>query len=93
MQQCPQEPDAAGAVAAYLMLLLMGTALGIWQIARGALVAGRKLTAGEGDPDFLQAKLITARFYAEQIAPRCEAHLMAVLSGSEATMALSDDQF
>ena len=92
VQQGPQDPDAAGAVAVNLMLL-MGTALGTWQMARGALVARQKLAASEGDPDFLQAKLITARFYAEQIAPRCEAHLLAVLSGSEATMALSDEQF
>ena len=92
VKQGPKDPEVAGAVAVNLMMLT-GTALGTWQIARGALIASRQLAAGEGDSDFLQAKIITARFYAEQISPRCEAHLYAVLSGSEATMALADEQF
>ena len=92
VEKGPADPNVAGAVAVNLMMLT-GTALGLWQLARGAQVASRKLAAGDGEPEFLRAKLVTARFYAEQIAPRCGAHLRAVLSGAEATMALPEGQF
>ena len=46
-------------------LRLAGTALGGWLLARSALVAQAKLASRDGDPAFLEAKLITARFYAE----------------------------
>jgi hypothetical protein len=41
----------------------------------------------------LQAKLITARFYAEQIMPRSGAHLAMITAGSESIMALDESCF
>ncbi|MCA0305383.1 MAG: acyl-CoA dehydrogenase [Proteobacteria bacterium] len=56
-------------------LRLAGTALGGWLLARGALAAQRRLATRDGDPAFLEAKIVTARFYAEVILPPALAEL------------------
>jgi 3-(methylsulfanyl)propanoyl-CoA dehydrogenase len=53
----------AGAVP-YLRLAALVT--GGWLIAKGALAASRRLAAGEGDAGFCRARLLSARFFAEQ---------------------------
>ncbi len=55
---------AAGAVH-YLRLL--GIVAGGWLMARAALIAHAGLGAGGGDGDFLCAKLVSARFFADQL--------------------------
>ena len=88
--------DAAGVVpgaAAYNFLMLAGTVAGGWQLGVAALAAARRLAAGEGNADFLRAKQITARFYAEQILPRAAMHAEAAQAGAEAIMALDDAMF
>ena len=59
-------------------------------MARAALVAKNRLAE---DENFYGAKIITARFYAEQIMPRVAAYVQAAESGSDTTMALADEQF
>ena len=81
-----------GAVAFNLMMLLGTTAAGA-MLAESALAAHGKLQQGEGDADFYSNKIITARFYAEQVLPRTSAYMQAILSGHEATMGLPEDQF
>lgn len=71
-------------------LMAFGTIAGGWQMARAALVAKAKMSEDNG---FYSAKIITARFYAEQIMPRASAYLKAVATGSEMTMALDERQF
>lgn len=78
-----------GAVAVNF-LMATGTVVGGWLLARGALVALAKMAE---DPSFFGAKVITARFYAEQIMPRAAGLVKAAEFGSAMTMALSDDQF
>ncbi|MFO1428733.1 MAG: acyl-CoA dehydrogenase C-terminal domain-containing protein [Candidatus Competibacteraceae bacterium] len=73
-------------------LMLSGYVCGGWQMARAALVAQQKLAAGE-DPEFHEAKLITARFYAEQILPKATALLNAIKAGGKSTLALAEGQF
>ena len=88
--------DAAGVVpgaAAYNFLMLAGTVAGGWQLGVAALAAARRLAAGEGNADFLRAKQITARFYAEQILPRAAMHAEAAQAGAETIMALDDAMF
>ena len=51
-------------------LRLWGTVAGGWLMARAAIAAKADLAKNEGDPDFLRAKILTARFYGEQILPR-----------------------
>jgi alkylation response protein AidB-like acyl-CoA dehydrogenase len=81
------------AAASVPYLRLLGTVAGGWQMARAALAAQCKLGAGEGDAGFYQAKLATARFYAEQIMPQAGALLQVITRGSETTLELADDQF
>jgi acyl-CoA dehydrogenase len=78
--------------AAVNYMMLTGYVCGGWQMARAAMVAQGKLAAGE-DPPFHEAKLVTARFYAEQILPKAGALLGAVKSGGTTIMALEEEQF
>ncbi len=73
-------------------LMLVGYVCGGWQMARAALVAQQKLAAGD-DPEFHEAKLITARFYAEQILPKATALMSAITAGGKSTLALAEGQF
>ena len=79
--------------AAFDYLMLAGTVIGAWQMGRAAEIAHRKLSEGGGDSDFYKAKIITARFYAEQILPRSAAYFDAVTSDSNSSMDLPEDQF
>ena len=74
-------------------LRLAGTALGGWLLARSALVAQNKLAARDGDPAFLEAKLVTARFYAEVILPPALAQLGPLKAAGRTVFVLSEEQF
>lgn len=89
-----RHPAAPGA-ASYPLLMLLGTVTGGWQLARGAVLARERLAEGASGPDreFYQAKLLTARFYAEQFLPLATAYWGAMKTGPETLLALSDDQF
>jgi hypothetical protein len=73
-------------------LRLAGTALGGWLLAKGALAAQRKLAQSDGDPSFLQAKLVTARFYAEVILPPALAQLGPLKAAGHTVFALEEAQ-
>jgi alkylation response protein AidB-like acyl-CoA dehydrogenase len=73
-------------------LRLAGTALGGWLLAKSALAAQRKLAAGDGDPTFLQAKLATARFYAEVILPPALANVGPIKAAGRTVFALEEAQ-
>ena len=79
--------------AAVPYLKLWGLLVGGWQLGRGALIASERLSAGEGDADFLRAKITTARFYAEALLPQAEALAQSITEGSDAALALTADQF
>lgn len=74
-------------------LKMAGVVLGGWQMARAAAIAAAKLKSGEGDGKFYEAKLATARFYAEQILPQALAYRTAIVDGGAAVMALAEEQF
>ena len=92
LEQAAGDRDLAGSVSVNF-LMLFGYLCGGWLMARGALQARAMLDCGEGDPRFLNGKLVTARFYCEHLLPRTQACLAAVLAGSESVMGLSVDQF
>ncbi len=80
-------------------LRMFGVVTGGWLLARSALAASRLLAAGPpgGDgsgftPEFLAAKVVTARFFAEHLLPEAESLLPAVTAGAADLMALSPDQ-
>ena len=85
------DPTIPGGVS-YHFLMMMGTLCGGWQMARAAKVAQEKLAAGNADTDFYSAKILSAKFYAEQALPRVAAHASSVKSGSATMMAITLDQ-
>ncbi len=86
------DPVAAGAVS-YHLLMLSGIVCGGWQLARGALAAQRQLDDGSADREFLQAKLATAAFYAEQILPQALTHARVIGHGAGSLMALPVESY
>ncbi len=58
-----------------------------------AKVAQDKISAGEGDVTFYQAKLKTARFYFERILPRTRGLVETIKANSDALMDFSVDEF
>ncbi len=87
-------PDANDSAAgASLYLRMFGITMGGWLLAKQAVAAQDKLAAAEGDQSFLKAKIITARFFCEQILPQAVAMLGPVTRGDSLMMALSDEQF
>jgi 3-(methylthio)propanoyl-CoA dehydrogenase len=57
----------AVSVGAVPMLKLLGIVAGGWQLLRSALISQRRLAAAAGDGAFHQAKIATARFYADYV--------------------------
>ena len=74
-------------------LKLAGIVLGGWQLGRAALVSASKLQAGGGDASFYQAKIGTARFFADHILSQADAYRVSIVEGSSGVMALTEDQF
>jgi alkylation response protein AidB-like acyl-CoA dehydrogenase len=62
-------------------LRMCGIVTGGWLLARSALAATRLLESGDGGADLLRQKLVTARFYAEQILPQAAGLSPAVTAG------------
>jgi acyl-CoA dehydrogenase len=74
-------------------LKLMGIVCGGWQMARAALVAQKKLAAKDGDRSFNQAKIATARFYADHVLAQAPGLRNTVMLGAAGVMALTEEQF
>jgi 3-(methylthio)propanoyl-CoA dehydrogenase len=63
-----------------------GTVAGGWLMAKAALAALER--PPDTDPDFLDEKVITARFYGEQLLPQANGLIPAIKGGSEILEAL-----
>ncbi|MDE2456222.1 MAG: acyl-CoA dehydrogenase C-terminal domain-containing protein, partial [Burkholderiales bacterium] len=89
--QTRSNPNAvfAGSVP-YLMLA--GTVVAGWQMARALIVAEDRLASGE-DPAFMQAKITTARFYADHILVKAPALRDSIVDGADAVTALALESF
>jgi alkylation response protein AidB-like acyl-CoA dehydrogenase len=89
--QSKASPNAvfAGSVP-YLMLA--GTVMAGWQMARALLAAEERLAAGE-DTEFLQAKIVTARFYGDHILNRAGAMRDSICEGADAVTAMALEAF
>jgi len=86
------KPRAAHA-AAVPYLKLWGLVAGGWQMARAAQVAAQRLPQGTGDAMFYRGKIATALFYAQSILPQAGGLARSITGGSEAVLALADEQF
>ncbi|MDP3514590.1 MAG: acyl-CoA dehydrogenase [Sulfuritalea sp.] len=80
---------AAGAVP---FLRLMGIVCGGWMMARAALVAQRKIAAGDADP-FFPAKIATAHFYADHVMAAAAGLAQEVVQGGASALALDEAMF
>jgi len=87
-----EDRNVAGA-AGVNFLMLLGYLCGGWLMGQSALKASARLAAADGDSAFLQAKLVTARFYCEHLLPRTGACMAAIEVGPASVMALAEDQF
>ena len=76
-----------------LYLKLAGLVLGGWQMARAALIAEQKIAANDGDIKFYQAKIGTARFFADHHLAQAGSLRTAIVDGSAGVLALAEDQF
>ena len=87
------KPNPNGAYAASVpYLMLTGNLVAGWQLARALLIAEKQLAAGQ-DSAFMQAKIGTARFYAEHILPRTLAQSDSITGGADSVMALPVEAF
>ncbi len=73
-------------------LMLAGNLMAGWQLGRSLLVAQAQLAAGV-DKDFMQAKISTARFYADHILTKAPGLRDSIVEGADAVTALALDAF
>ncbi len=86
-----ETPHTPGAVSVSF-LMMMGTTLGGWLMAKGAIAAQKEIAGGASD-EFFKTKIVTARFYAEHILPRSQAYASTVQRGAASVMDLSIENF
>jgi len=86
-----KDPNAvyAGSVP-YLMLA--GNLMAGWQLARSLLVAQTELAKGE-DAAFMQAKITTARFYADHLLSKAPGVRDSIVDGAGSAVALALEAF
>ncbi len=89
--QTKAQPNAvfAGSVP-YLMLA--GTTVAGWQMARALMTAEDQLAAGE-DSDFMTAKIAVARFYGDHILNKCAGLRDSIIEGAGSVTALALEAF
>jgi alkylation response protein AidB-like acyl-CoA dehydrogenase len=92
MQNALANPDNAGAGATAYMHITGIVALGLMWL-RMATAAQAALDAGHEDKAFMEAKLITARFFAERIMPEAGGLRRKLEAGSDSLMALPVESF
>ena len=72
-------------------LRMFGTTIGGWLMANSALSAQQLLTEATENTEFLQAKIETARFFAQQLLPQATGLLASVTSGSDSMFAINSE--
>jgi len=72
-------------------LAMFGNVTGGWILARLALAAHEELAGGSGDTEYLNAKIVEARYYAEQHLPRAAGLVSAVTAGDRDLYAVDVD--
>ena len=73
-------------------LMLAGNLVAGWQMARALLIAEDRLAAGE-DVAFMQAKITTARFYADHILSRVPGLRDSIVDGADAVTTMALESF
>jgi alkylation response protein AidB-like acyl-CoA dehydrogenase len=89
--QAKADPNAAYAGSVPYMLLA-GNLVAGWQLGRALLVAEQQLAQGT-DAAFMQAKIATARFYADHILTRIPGVRDAIVEGADSVTAMPLEAF
>jgi len=87
-----KDPNNVGAGAVPYMHLVGTVATGLMWL-RMATAAARLKDGGHGDTAFLDAKLVTARYFAERVLPEAGSLRRQIEGGAEAIMALPPEMF
>jgi len=74
-------------------LQMWGLVCGGWQLGRAALIAAHKMSSVASDREYLQAKIATARFYADALLPEATSLGAEVIGAGPSTLALATEQF
>ena len=76
-------------------LMMAGTTVAGWQMARALMAAEDALAAPQADTDlaFMHAKIATARFYGDHILNKVAAQRDSIVEGSESVTALALESF
>ena len=91
VEQAKANPNAAFA-GSVPYLMLAGTVVAGWQMARSLLAAQRELAQGN-DADFMRAKVVTARFYADHLLTKAPGLRDSIVEGAECVTALALESF
>ncbi|MGE0880586.1 MAG: acyl-CoA dehydrogenase C-terminal domain-containing protein [Acidimicrobiia bacterium] len=83
--------DVLGAATPYLRLC--GLTVGGWLLARGAVAASALKGSGRYDDAFLDAKIITARFFAQNLLPHVHGLVGPITAGASSLMSLPSEGF
>ena len=90
VQAAANKPNAAYA-GSVPYLLLAGNVMAGWQMARSFVVAHHAL--GQGDDAFMQAKMATARFYADHILSKAPSIRDSIVDGADSVTAMALEAF
>lgn len=87
-----KNPDEAGAASVdYLRQFALVAMAYMW--CRIVIAAQAKLEKGEGDKEFLEAKIITAKFFMARMLPETDARFKMVMAGAPTLMDMKEAQF
>jgi alkylation response protein AidB-like acyl-CoA dehydrogenase len=92
MQNAMAKPDNAGAGAHSYMHIMGIVATGMMWVKMATAAEGL-IKAHEGDAALLEAKLVTARYFAERIMPDAGALRRKIEGGADSLMALAPEMF
>ncbi|MGA0235870.1 MAG: acyl-CoA dehydrogenase, partial [Alphaproteobacteria bacterium] len=91
--QTAGENMPSAAVGATPYMTLWGTVAGGWVMATEALEAAKRLANGDENKQYLETKLATARFFADQMLPRSSGLLEAIRSSTDEVIGLDEAAF
>jgi alkylation response protein AidB-like acyl-CoA dehydrogenase len=90
VQAAAHDPNAAYA-GSVPYLMLAGNVMAGWQMARSFVVAHHAL--GHGDDSFMQAKMSTARFYADHILSKAPGVRDSIVDGADSVTSMALEAF
>ena len=92
VETASSNPNAAYA-GSVPYLMLAGNVISGWQLARSYAAAHHALAAGDTDAAFMQAKMVTARFYADHILSKAPSVRDGIVEGAHSVTAMALEAF